>query len=769
MSANSPSIESLSLQNPWRGLLAYTENDGEFFLGRDHDKTELLALVQRATAVVLYGQSGLGKTSVIQAGLLPALRNLDFLPIRLQLDHGENAPPLARQIKDALTYELDRATANGPRPGPDETLWEFFHRRDTDFWGPRNRLLTPVIVLDQFEEAFTLGQQNEIAAARVTEFVAELAALIEHNPSDAVRKMLEANLDEARKYDLRRVAVKFIFSLREDFLPHLDMWRERMPSLLSHRYRLERMTGAQALDVVQRAGRAILEPPVARKIVDFVSISQRKRAVRELEQREVEPALLSVVCDELNHRRREDNQSHITADLLTGEQEDIIQSFYERSFDGVDARVRDWVEDKLLTASGYRQRAALEDALKLGLPQTAFNQLVDRHILHREEREDVIWLELTHDLLSDPAVRSRAFRQERQLVAAAERQREDQRRRVRRLVWVSLLGLFCTAMAVLGLFAWQQRDIAKKASEEALKSRNVAVEQARRAENAKESALAEATNAEAAWKEATLQKAFADMARHEAEVEKTNAVNAFEDAVKEKVAADNALKEAEKQSAKAEDAEKKAQEAEENERGERDYSDATINDMLSSWSTNLGDIGHVELFHEATQRALEYYNHPTLSAPDQSEASLVRRFRAFTNLGYALGVQGDATNAVKAYENGLAISRTMTGKQQSNTNWVREQAFCFERMGDVWAIRGNTVKAAEDFQQSLDITSRLARDNPNDQGLQRNLLILRLKKGDVWYARGLRTRAIAEYKEAEKIGSSGKFGSDASFMAGFGT
>jgi YD repeat-containing protein len=449
-------LDQLSEQNPWPGLRAFTEADREFFFGREHEAAELLSLVQRAPVVVLYGQSGLGKTSLIQAGLFPALKRLNFLPLRLRFDQSDNAPPLAQQLKNALAGELDRAGIAAPRPGQDETLWEYFHRRDADFWGPRNRLLSPVIVFDQFEEVFTLGQRSEHAAARVRQFAAELESLLEHRPPDSIRERLEANPDEVLRYDLQRQSVKFVLSLREDFLPNLDPWRVRMPSLLPHRFRLERMTGAEALEVVQRAGQQLVEPAVARDIVDFVSTSQRKRLTRAVEQRDVEPALLSVVCDELNRRRLERGQAQITSDLLTLEREGIIRGFYERAFNGVDARVRDWVEDELLTASGFRDRAALEDALKLGLPTVGFDQLVDRRILHREEREGVIWLELTHDLLADPAQHSRTVReQRRQVQAAAERerelehQREVQRRRARLLAGLSV-GLALLCLAILG-------------------------------------------------------------------------------------------------------------------------------------------------------------------------------------------------------------------------------------------------------------------------------------------------------------------------------
>jgi len=448
----------LSKQNPWPGLRAFGENDREFFFGRKREADELFSLVQRSSVVVLYGQSGLGKTSLLQAGLFPRLKTLDFFPVRVRFDHGDDALPLAHQIIAAVAEELDRLQITSPRPAPSETLWEYFHRRDVDFWGPRNRLLTPVIVLDQFEEIFTLGHRSEKSNARVTEFQKELESLLEHRPPDAVRERLEANPDEALRYDLKKQSVKFVITLREDFLADLDPWRERMPSLLPNRFRLERMTGGQALEVVQRAGSDVVDPSVARDIVDFVSTSRLKRSSSALEQRDVDPALLSVVCDGLNYSRISRGKSRITADLLTAEREEIMKDFYERTFEGVDPRVRDWVEDRLLTSSGYRDRAALDDAKKLGLPEADFDVLVNRRLLHREERAGVIWLELTHDSLTDPASRSRAVREQRiqadaakeREKAAAEREAQVRSKLRRSQLLVTSFGL----LFVIALFAF---------------------------------------------------------------------------------------------------------------------------------------------------------------------------------------------------------------------------------------------------------------------------------------------------------------------------
>lgn len=464
----------LSLVSPWPGLRAYSENDREYFFGREKEKSELLHLIRTSPVVVLYGQSGVGKTSILQAGAFPSLQEYDLFAVRVRFDHSERATPLARQVFAAIAAVLDRGEVTGSRPAGTETLWEFFHRRDVEFWGPRNRLLQPLIVLDQFEEAFTLGQRNEASAWRVSQFASELEAVLEHRPPEEVRKRLDQDPQADQKFDLHRQAVKFLVTLREDFLPELDPWRARIPWLLTNRFRLESLTAAQAQEVVERAGSSLVDQEIAWQIVDFVSASSRTRD-RGMQQRRVEPALLSLVCDELNRRRVDRAQPRITPDLLSGERHEIIRGFYERSFEGVDPRVRAWVEDELLTSSGYRDRAALEDALKIGLPAADFDRLVDRRLLHREERSGVVWLELTHDLLTDPASESRAAREERRKADEISRSLAEQGRRTKILRrWVLalsvilLLTLGSMGLAIyLGMISHARELVAASAAGEA--------------------------------------------------------------------------------------------------------------------------------------------------------------------------------------------------------------------------------------------------------------------------------------------------------------
>ena len=94
--------QSTDSQHPWIGLASFTEGDQEFFVGRSDEIEQLLRLVRRDTLTLLYGISGLGKTSLLQAGLFPALRNENCLPVPIRLDFLESAAPLAKQVFDAI-------------------------------------------------------------------------------------------------------------------------------------------------------------------------------------------------------------------------------------------------------------------------------------------------------------------------------------------------------------------------------------------------------------------------------------------------------------------------------------------------------------------------------------------------------------------------------------------------------------------------------------------------------------------------------------------
>jgi hypothetical protein len=169
---------------PYVGLRAYAEADALIFCGREREAAELLRLVEADTVTILYGVSGVGKSSLLRAGLLPRLRPRDYLPVVVRLDHEETAPRPQQQVLSALHAAAAKSgVLDLPAPREDETLWEYFHHpARAEYWTADHRLLTPLLALDQFEEFFSLGQENAARRARGHSFRAELLDLLANRP-----------------------------------------------------------------------------------------------------------------------------------------------------------------------------------------------------------------------------------------------------------------------------------------------------------------------------------------------------------------------------------------------------------------------------------------------------------------------------------------------------------------------------------------------------------------------------------------------------------
>jgi Novel STAND NTPase 1 len=425
-------------QHPWPGLASFEESDRDFFCGRETEAEALGRLIGRARLTVLFGKSGLGKTSLLQAGLFPRLRQDAMLPVRIRLDFSPGAGTLRAQILGAVGRASRAATVEAPAMDEAASLWENFHRRDADFWNERQRLVTPVLVLDQFEETFTLGREKMPDACRV--FLDELSDLVEGRPAPSLKERLEKNVGEADRFTFDRHAYKVVLSLREDFLAELEGLRDRMPSIVNNRFRLRAMRGLAALEVVRVPGRRLIESDVAERIVRFVARAEKADA--PLAELQLEPALLSLFCRELNAKRLERGLDRITDELLRGSQTGIIGEFYTRCLKDLGRPVRAFVEEQLVTESGYRDTVALERAIATpGVSLAAIDRLIERRLLRSQELDGVRRIELTHDVLVDVV---RGSRDERRAQASARR---------RSIVVAAVASLVLVAAAV-----WLVRD-----------------------------------------------------------------------------------------------------------------------------------------------------------------------------------------------------------------------------------------------------------------------------------------------------------------------
>src|SRR5205823_14045612 len=173
---------SVDPQHPWLGLDSFSEETRAYFYGREDEVAELARRVQRKALTLLFGQSGLGKTSILRAGIVPRLRPIGYCPVYVRVDYSRESPPPAEQIKAAIfraTQQSGQWTQVGVAAAG-ESLWEFLHHRDDILHDASGRTLIPLLIFDQFEEIFTLAQTDDFGRKRAAEFIEDLADLVEN-------------------------------------------------------------------------------------------------------------------------------------------------------------------------------------------------------------------------------------------------------------------------------------------------------------------------------------------------------------------------------------------------------------------------------------------------------------------------------------------------------------------------------------------------------------------------------------------------------------
>jgi hypothetical protein len=435
------SIEPQTLR-AFPGLHFFEDRDFDraLFFGRE---TEIKQLTERIIAedlTVLFGKSGDGKTSLINAGLKPRLRELGYLPVRARLfDLRADQTPL-----DVLYQTLaEEAQAHGltlPQDWQRATLWEtFFALQPT----PENKLKPVVLILDQFEELFTL------LAARPKEqedFIAQLADLARGRLPESVREnyrsrlaALPGNSEAARKleqilYGTAAANVRLVLSLREDYLAFLNNLGKRIPKVFASRYRLSSLAIAQArLAIANPPQQEVLgeqrfriDDDAIAALLEFLAVQSSSSGVNE---ETIGPPQLQVLLSQLEKQMRDQRRERITVADLGGEKG--MRQLLSRYYRGILAKfprlrigsgprrlsgfglvrrlqplhsprfaVRCLCEERLITSAGNRNSRHEEEIIReIGVVKDDLDKLVDSRLLRREPRLQESFYELSHDSL----------------------------------------------------------------------------------------------------------------------------------------------------------------------------------------------------------------------------------------------------------------------------------------------------------------------------------------------------------------------------------
>lgn len=436
--------------NPWLGLESYQEN--QIIYGRNTEIEELSQCVLNNTETVLYGKSGIGKSSIINAGILAVVRGHGYLPIVVRLDHN-NKHTYIKQLSDLIEDTLPVSDITLSKPVDEQLLWEYFHtRRFNTPDGERAKLL---IIFDQFEEIFTL-QSNAIAK---NQFFKELCdvlnnvmpkSLVDQQDEEAAEPRAEAHKQEsvsgfadmtdffsilaasvdhtADKY-IEDNDIHFVFTLREDFLSEFEYHTSKIPSLKQHRYALRPLNEEQAAEVILSPRPELVDEGVARLIIETVT-NRTDFTLGDEPEIDVDAAVLSLFLSQI-YDKRDTEDSPITIDLVKTFGKDIIKDFYEESIKGLSTSQVDFLEEELLTGEDRRDSLSKSDFKAGGFTEAELKRLIDdKKLLRQFHYEGDLRVEFIHDILC-PVVKERRELRELQRQQEAERiQQEEEKRRI---------------------------------------------------------------------------------------------------------------------------------------------------------------------------------------------------------------------------------------------------------------------------------------------------------------------------------------------------
>ncbi len=459
---------------PYKGLMPYSEEDAPFFFGRDAEREIITANLMASRLTLLYGPSGVGKSSVLRAGVAHHLRrlareNLDetgspqFAIVVFNSWRDDPIAGLESRVRESAMQALNGQTVE-PVP-PSTSLLETFK-----MWTERlgGELL---IILDQFEEYFLYHGQEDGAES----FAAQFPRIV--NSSD--------------------LNVHFLISMRDDGLAKLDRFQGRIPTLFDNRLGIDHLDRSAARAAITQpieqfnrlyaAGRqrVSIEPELVEAVLDqvktgAVTVGEAGRGLikGQAAEAQIETPYLQLV---MNRLWEEDVRagSHTlrlkTLETLGGAQRivrthlDAAMKALPRNDQDVAARVFHY----LVTPSGAKIAHTIPDlATYAELPQEKLRPVMERlsgadirilrGIAPPPDKSDEPRYEIFHDVLAA------AILDWRQRYVQAQREQRSLRARYRAVAAVALF-LLVLAGAAIAWIQWRNSRELTKAEQKAAK------------------------------------------------------------------------------------------------------------------------------------------------------------------------------------------------------------------------------------------------------------------------------------------------------------
>ncbi|MCE5237279.1 PQQ-binding-like beta-propeller repeat protein [bacterium] len=356
---------------PYRFLDYFDVTDEDFFFGREDDVDALLEMLRQHPVSVLFGHSGIGKTSLLRAGLMTALQHEaeqaetpaeTWLPVTASC-HDDPAASI-REAVAAAVEEIGFNSGDLPARG---TLAPYLQAAAALV----NRRLA--IFLDHFEEYFVhLGPRVQ-----------------------------EAFLDELSRCLGELTNVHWVIAIRENYVGSLYELQGKLPEIMHHVYRLHRLTREQAED-------AITKP--AQNFDIRMERSLTEALLDDLYRDGIEPAELQIVCDRV-YGAKPRGMHTVTMGIYQrlGGAQKILSDFLDHILGQLppgDRRLARNILKLMVTSSEVRvtrtlERIASDLSENRDEVERVLARLVDLRLVRGVGKERHRQYELIHEYLSD--------------------------------------------------------------------------------------------------------------------------------------------------------------------------------------------------------------------------------------------------------------------------------------------------------------------------------------------------------------------------------
>lgn len=532
---------SSELQYRYPGIYSFNSDQNSVFFGRQVDIRKLLTLIEVESEVLLYAKSGIGKTSLLNAGVFPLLPE-GYLPlmVRFYASAEDQKSPLDTLIsllsnKFSIIQSEPNELLDALDPGSN-VLWLFLKRLQFASTGDR----TLVLFFDQFEELFSYSKEeigafkNELYQATKVSIPADLMKQI----SVLRKERRELFNGETLKQLKEEMPIKLVFSIRTDRLAFLDQMVDRFRNIRSNFLELQPLTENGARDSIMAPAHVEGEYQSEKFEYDPAAIERILGFLSNNGQKPIESTQLQIVCQQIEKNEViGKSNTQISANDLPNF-EDIFRNFYLDAIASLEGTQKiiaeDLIENQLIR---NEQRISLDeevckdDSSGNSLLQSSLDTLVDARLLRREPNSfGRSSYELAHDTLIPPIVqiaeikrlrddeiraeeeRQNAFEEKQK--AYEEKKRKSENRRFRILIGV-VLGLFLISSFV-AYNIYNQKKAAELAKKIAIEKEEIAKVQLEKAESLRHEANEEAERAKLAATMAMKQEQLAQKQSHEA-------------------------------------------------------------------------------------------------------------------------------------------------------------------------------------------------------------------------------------------------------------